>query len=194
MNDPNPAADAAGRPGPDAKALRRRDLLRLATRAISGLAALALGVPGVAYLLTPLRRSEREGSFHALTRLSQLEVGVPRSFAIIEERQDAWVRYPREPVGSVWLIRQPAGSSPPVVALQSECPHLGCAINLKADRSGFLCPCHTSAFTLDGKPTNQVPPRRMDQLEVELAEGDDPEVRVKYQRFRTATEEKIPLA
>ena len=65
---------------------------------------------------------------------------------------------------------------------------------MKPDRTGFLCPCHTSAFTLDGKPTNQVPPRPMDRLEVELSSGDDPEVRVKFQRFRTATEEKIPLA
>ncbi len=34
----------------------------------------------------------------------------------------------------------------------------------------------------------------MDRLEVELSADEDPEVRVKYQRFRTATEEKIPLA
>ena len=117
---------------------------------------------------------------------------MPRSFAIIEERQDSWVKYPREPVGSVWLIRQPAGSDPPVLALQSECPHLGCAINLKADRTGFLCPCHTSAFTLDGSPTNQVPPRPMDRLEVEVTSGDDPEVRVKFQRFRTAIRGEDP--
>lgn len=172
----------------------RRDFLGLATVALGGLIAMVLAVPGLAYILSPLRRKGQEGSFHTLTRLKQLEVGVPRSFAIIEERQDSWVKYPREPVGSVWLIRQPAGSDPPVVALQSECPHLGCAINLKADRSGFLCPCHTSAFTLEGAPTNQVPPRPMDRLEVEVTSGEDPEVRVRFQRFRTASEEKIPLA
>ena len=33
----------------------------------------------------------------------------------------------------------------------------------------------------------------MDRLEVELTAGDDPEVRVKFQRFRTQSEEKIPL-
>lgn len=174
--------------------LPRRDFLGLATVALGGLAAMALAIPGLAYVLTPLRRKGREGAFHTLARLGQLEVGVPRSFAIIEERQDSWVKYPREPIGSVWLVRQPAGSDPPVVALQSECPHLGCAINLKADQTGFLCPCHTSAFTLEGSPTNRVPPRPMDRLEVEVTAGEDPEVRVRFQRFRTATEEKIPLA
>ena len=173
--------------------MTRRDMLRYATMAVGGLMGLVLAVPGVAYVISPLRKKESGGSFETLTRLNQLEVGAPRSFAIIKERHDAWVKYPREPVGSVWLIRQPAGTNPPVIAFTSECPHLGCAINLSADRKGFLCPCHTSSFDLEGMPTNQVPPRPMDRLLVELSGDDDPEVRVKLDRFRTQSEEKIPL-
>jgi menaquinol-cytochrome c reductase iron-sulfur subunit len=194
MNDHSSHSPPAPEPGIDSPGIPRRDFFGLATVALGGLLTLIMAVPGVAYLLSPLRRKHQERAFHTLTRLNELEVGIPRSFAIIEERQDAWVRYPREPIGSVWLIRQPKGSKEPVIALQSECPHLGCAINLKGDQTGFLCPCHTSAFTFDGKPTNQVPPRPMDRLDVEFSADDDPEVRVKYQRFRTATEEKIPLA
>ena len=181
-----PRADAAGMP--------RRDLLRLATVALGGLIAAILAVPGVAYLLSPLRRRGSAGALHTLTRVSQLQVGVPRLFTIVQDRKDAWVKYPPEPVGSVWLVRQPAGSDPPVVALQSECPHLGCAINFKADQGGFVCPCHTSAFTLDGTPTNRVPPRPMDRLDIELTPGEDPEIRVGFGRFRAQSEEKIPLA
>jgi menaquinol-cytochrome c reductase iron-sulfur subunit len=177
---------------PVTEGIPRRNLLGLATVALGGLIAAVLAVPGVAYVLSPLRRKGPDAAIHTLTRISQLQVGVPRLFTIIAEREDAAVRYPPEPVGSVWLIRQPAGHEPPVVALQSECPHLGCAVNLKADRSGFLCPCHTSAFTFDGIPTNQVPPRPMDRLDVELTAGDDPEVRVRFQRFRTQIEERIP--
>jgi menaquinol-cytochrome c reductase iron-sulfur subunit len=33
----------------------------------------------------------------------------------------------------------------------------------------------------------------MDRLAVELSAGDDPEVRIKFERFRTQSEEKIPL-
>jgi quinol---cytochrome c reductase iron-sulfur subunit, bacillus type len=33
----------------------------------------------------------------------------------------------------------------------------------------------------------------MDRLQVELSGGDDPEIRVKFERFRTQSEEKIPL-
>jgi quinol---cytochrome c reductase iron-sulfur subunit, bacillus type len=193
MDEHSTQGTATTEPGTAPTDLPRRDFLGLATAALGGLVTLTLAIPGVAYLLSPLRRTDREGAFHALTRLEQLKVGVPQSFAIVDAHQDSWVKYPPEPIGSVWLVRRPAGSDPAVIAFQSECPHLGCAVNLKPDGSGFRCPCHTSSFTLDGAPTNQVPPRPMDRLEVQLAAGDDPEVRVRFQRFRTATEEKIPL-
>ena len=177
--------------------MTRRDAYRYASLALGGLIKLALAVPAVAFLGSPLRkRAEGAGNekFTTLTSLSQLTVGEPRSFGVIQERTDAWVKYPAEPVGSVWLVRQPAGSKPEVIAYTAECPHLGCAINLGADGKSFLCPCHTSAFDLQGKPQNQVPPRPMDRLEVELTAEPDPKVRVKFEKFRTLAEERIPLA
>ncbi len=174
--------------------MNRRDLYRFGTIALGNLMALALAVPGVAYLLDPLWRTSKRGDYESLTRLSQLGVEEPKAFAIIDERQDAWVKYPREPIGSVWLIRQPEGSKDQVIAFTAECPHLGCAVNLVGDGKSFLCPCHTSHFDLQGKPLNQVPPRGMDRLDVTLSTDPDPEVRVRFQRFRTQTEEKIPLA
>jgi menaquinol-cytochrome c reductase iron-sulfur subunit len=173
--------------------MTRRDFYRFVTVGLGSVVGLVLAVPGIAYIASPLRKKGREESFETLTRLDQLEVGVPRSFAIVEERRDAWVKYPREPVGSVWLIRQPEGKGDRVIALSSECPHLGCAVNLTADGKSFLCPCHTSSFDLDGTKKNTVPPRNMDRLNVELTAGDGPEVRVKFQRFRTQSEEQIPL-
>jgi menaquinol-cytochrome c reductase iron-sulfur subunit len=174
--------------------MNRRDFYRYGTIALGNLVALTLAVPGVAYLLDPLRRTSRQGGFEPVTRLGQLVEGVPQAFPIVDERMDAWVKYPREPIGSVWLIRQAAGSPEPVIALTAECPHLGCAVNLGAEGKSFLCPCHTSNFDFQGKPLNQVPPRPMDRLEVKVSTGDDPEVQVKFQRFRTQSEEKIPLA
>src|SRR6516162_2002533 len=167
--------------------MTRRDFYRYGSIVLGGAIKLVIAVPAVAFLASPLRKKNREGgedAFVTLTTLSQLTVGVPRSFAIIRDRVDAWVRYPREPDGSVWLIRQPAGTKPEVIAYTAECPHLGCAINLAANGKGFLCPCHTSAFDFQGQPQNRVPPRPMDRLDVELTSEPDPKVRVKFQRFR----------
>jgi Rieske Fe-S protein len=172
----------------------RRNLFRLGAVALGNLFAVALAVPGLKYLLDPLGKKSSGGEFRPLTRLDQLKVGEPQAFAILAERQDAWVKYPTEPVGSVWLIRQPEGSKEPVLAFTAECPHLGCPVNLAPDRKSFLCPCHQANFSFDGKKLNDVPPRGMDQLDVELTAGNDPEVAVKFERFQPQTAEKKPLA
>src|SRR5262245_61252942 len=139
--------------------MTRRELYRLGTKVLGGAIKLAVAIPALAFIASPLRKKAagQEGStegseaMETLTSLSGLKVGEPRSFPIIRDRTDAWVTYPSEPVGSVWLLRQPEGAKPEVVAFSAECPHLGCAINLTPDGKDFLCPCHTSSFDLEGK-------------------------------------------
>jgi menaquinol-cytochrome c reductase iron-sulfur subunit len=171
----------------------RRDLYRTGTMVLGFAMTMLLAVPGVAFVLHPLRRKLGAVKSYPLARLNELVVGVPRAFPIVDERQDAWVRYPKEPVGLVWLIRQ-ADPKEPVIAFTAECPHLGCAVNLSADRKFFRCPCHDSEFRFDGTPENKIPPRGMDRLEVEPLKGPEALIQVKFQRFRSQTEEKIPLA
>lgn len=179
---------------PDEPGIRRRNLFVYGANLLGGAMGLALAVPGVAYLLTPLGRRGRDGDFRSLpVTLAELPVGVPRQFPIVEERTDAWVKYPAEPVGSVWLVRQPEGARAKVVAFTAECPHLGCAVNLAADGQSFFCPCHASAFRLDGERLNPTPPRPMDTLEVEVPEAEGAPIRVKFRRFRTQSKEKTPL-
>ena len=172
----------------------RRDVFRLGAVALGNLFALALAVPGIKFLLDPLGKKGPGGSFRPLTTLGQLQVGEPKAFAIIARRQDGWVRYPEEPVGSVWLVRQPEGSKEPVVALSAECPHLSCPIPLAADGKTFLCPCHGANFALDGQKLNAVAARGMDTLAVEISKAGDPEVFVKFERFQPQSSEKKPLA
>lgn len=177
--------------------MNRRDWFRYGAAGLKGLIALVLAVPGAAYLLTPLlKRREDDAEFRRLARLGDLAVGEPRSFSIVEEQRDAWVTYPATPIGTVWLVRQPEGADEPVLALSAECPHLACKIKRSGDGQGFVCPCHASNFAIDGARVNAISPRGMDRLEVAPVDPNDPdaEIRVKFRRFRTGTEEKIPLA
>jgi menaquinol-cytochrome c reductase iron-sulfur subunit len=175
--------------------MNRRDFHRVGTLVSGGLAALALAVPGAGYVLDALRQKAKSGGFRPLAKLNELKVGVPVLVPVVEERQDAWVQYPPEPVGAVWLVRQPEGAKEPVVAFTSACPHLGCAVNLSADRCSFYCACHSSNFGFDGTPKNSVPPRAMDALETKLSTENhqDAVVMVKFQRFRPQAEEKIAI-
>ncbi len=175
----------------------RRGLLVFLTNLLGAAVALVVAIPGVKYLLDPLGRKEAAGEFRALPiTLDELTPGVPRQFPIVETRTDAWVKYPPEPVGSVWLVRNAPGADQPLIAFTSECPHLGCAINLTGDSQSFFCPCHASAFLLDGERINAIPPRPMDRLEIDPASiaATNTPIRVKFQRFRTGSEEKLPLA
>ena len=173
--------------------LNRRAFYRWGALALGNVFAVALAAPGLKYLFDPLNRKGSSGQFRAMTRLSQLEVGKPQAFAVIAKRQDAWVRYPPEPVGSVWLVRQGEGASAPVLALSAECPHLSCPVNLAPDHQTFLCPCHQASFRFDGATLNEVSPRPMDSLEVRLSEETDPEIAVKFERFQPQMREKKPL-
>ena len=170
----------------------RRDFYRSLSVSLGSAMALAMAVPGLRFLLDPLFKKGQGGSFQALTRLDELEPGKPQSFPILADRRDGWVKYPREPVGSVWLVRRGDGASSEVVAFSGECPHKGCAIGIGGDGL-FACPCHLAKFDLEGRPLNDVPPRGMDTLDVELTKGPDPEVLVKFERFRPLAKEKKPL-
>ncbi len=185
--------------------MNRRQFQSALSLVLGGLMAAILAIPGFAYFLDPLLKRkggtdlDAEGpadeGFQDLTRLSQLEPGKPRVFPVFQEMQDAWIRYPKEAVGSVWLIRNGGeeGTDPEVVAFTTECPHLGCAVNLSEDGSVFHCPCHNSSFTLEGEPLNSIPPRPMDTLVVRLSSEADPMVQVRYERYRTMSKEKTPI-
>ena len=193
-SSPNPVG--IGVPGTDGqnRGMNRRGFYATAANILGGLTALAVAIPGIGYLLDPLFRNASEGGFRRLpTSLGELPVGVPRQFPIVDRSRDAWVSYPPEPIGSVWLVRQPEGTEPPLIAFSAECPHLGCAVNLSPDGDQFVCPCHTSAFALDGDRLNSVPPRPLDRLDVQIPDDPNGPILVDYQRFQTQTEAKVPL-
>jgi menaquinol-cytochrome c reductase iron-sulfur subunit len=161
---------------------RRGFLAKAAAVACGGLATLAPVAAGVWAFLDPLRRKGAAAAFLPVTELSAIpDDGVPRQFAVVAERIDAWTGFPREPIGAVYLRREKGSRQ--VEALTATCPHAGCFIELEGTR-GFRCPCHNSTFTLDGGIVQPSPsPRPMDTLECRV--GDAGDVAVKWQNFRT---------
>jgi len=121
--------------------------------------------------------------------------GTPLAVTVRDDIIDAWNRFRDVPVGSIWLRKVGDG---PVIAFNSVCPHLGCSVNFRRAENDFFCPCHTSVFALDGRKTNEVPPRDMDTLEVAMRtngrdDADGAEIWIKFQNFRRATSEKIVI-
>jgi Rieske Fe-S protein len=172
---------------------QRRDFLKKAAAVTIGTAIVAVpAAAGVAVLLDPLRRKSAGAQNVFVTSLDSLpNDGLPRKFAILASRTDAWNKSPNVAIGAVYLRRTGPKS---VEALNVVCPHAGCFVDFRGDRKDFFCPCHNSSFSLDGKiaDAHSPSPRAMDTLEVEVR--NDREVWVKFQNFVTGHAEKIPVA
>lgn len=174
------------------RANERRGFLK---RLLAGIIGAVLGlVPvgaGLTVFLDPLRRKTSARSAVRVATLDALPAdGVPRKFPVLADRVDAWNKFARVPIGSVYLLRTSDGR---LRAFNVICPHAGCAVDFKDKLGKFECPCHNSTFTADGKvdDPSSPSPRGLDSLEVEVRSGI---VWVKFQNFQAATAERIPVA
>ena len=169
---------------------------------VLGLAPLAAGL--VVYL-DPLRRASRKTIPIRLTTLDSLpDDGIPRQFPVLTDRQDAWNLYRNEPIGAVYLVREPGSDK--VEAFNATCPHAGCLVDFQPQKKVFACPRHKSCFTVTGAridPDHCPSPRDMDTLACDVrlvantANPSQPpvqEVWVEFQNFQITKAEKIPKA
>ena len=170
----------------------RRDFFKKAAAAIiSAIVGIFPALAGLTMILDPLRRKSPAGGFVRVTSLAALpNDGVPRKFSVLADRTDAWNKFPQTPVGAVYLRRTGEKTAE---ALNVACPHAGCFVDYVAGRSGYFCPCHNSAFGLNGKITDpkSPSPRAMDTLEVEIR--NDAEIWVRFQNYEAGKTEKIPV-
>ena len=115
---------------------------------------------------------------------SELAVGDhPRLVAVnTDSLRDAW-SVSAAPLGAVWLrMVKNASGKPQVEALSSACPHLGCSVGYDKSSRRYKCPCHRSAFDLDGNKISGPSRRGMDPIEAEIdANG---RVKVTFKKYR----------
>ncbi len=187
----------------------RRVWLEWTSRLLGLACAAVVVVPGVRYIIDPLRRKSANGQeFKRLTLLEDLFPNVPKHVPVTGSLQDAWTHYDETKVGDTWIIRRTAVDVPPeetqVDAYSMTCPHLGCDIKQGKGDIPFFCPCHNAEFGIDGAPIrtagrgNANPaPRGMDSLESRLVQDEATEqwwVEVKFQEFVIGASTKIPKA
>ena len=189
-----------GRPGrfsmahPDVHPPPRRDFLtKLGAILIGAVVTIVPFFSGLLLLFSPLRRRGASGG-GAPVRVASLsalpENGEPRKFPVLATRVDAWNRTPDVPVGAVYLRRVGPDK---VQALNVVCPHAGCFVDYQPGQDHFLCPCHNSSFTLDGRilDPKSPSPRPLDELPVEIRGGG--EIWVRFENFRAGVKERIPV-
>jgi cytochrome b6-f complex iron-sulfur subunit len=70
--------------------------------------------------------------------------------------------------GRFYLARLSDGG---FIALSLRCTHLGCSINWEDDKKRFICPCHSSAFYINGEVQNPPAPNALDYFPVFIENG-----------------------
>ncbi len=129
----------------------RRDFLKCAWGA-AGLVAL-VEASGVALSFFSPRTTE--GEFGGVFTVGRVEDFPPGSVTPFNN-------------GRFYLVRLADGG---FLALYRKCTHLGCAVPWNPAEGRFVCPCHASAFEMDGQIINPPAPRPLDRFAVIIADG-----------------------
>jgi len=70
--------------------------------------------------------------------------------------------------GKFYLARLENGG---FLAMSRTCTHLGCTVPWVEDEGRFVCPCHASAFAINGDVLAPPAPRALDLFEVRIVNG-----------------------
>jgi Rieske Fe-S protein len=81
--------------------------------------------------------------------------------------------YPKNSVtpfrqGQFYLVRRNDGG---FLAVSLKCSHLGCSIAWNDSENQFICPCHSSAFDINGEVLHPPAPRALDIYEISIDNG-----------------------
>lgn len=156
----------------------RRSFLTLLTAVGSAAIGAVLAIPGASYVFDPLLRSGgKKGRWIRVADAGGLSSEDPTAFPVEGEQTDAWTRSEQVRLGVVWLRKK----GDEIVALNAECPHLGCKVGYDKSAKKFVCPCHDSSFAENGQRLGGPAPRSLDPLETRVVDG---KVEVRFVRFR----------
>jgi menaquinol-cytochrome c reductase iron-sulfur subunit len=124
-----------------------------------------LALPAAVYLLIK-PKSQKAAQWVDAADVNTLQVGKPEEVVFRRSRVDGW-RVLNEKA-TAWVVRLDEQN---VVAYSPQCTHLGCAYHWDEQAKNFLCPCHTSVFSLDGKVIAGPAPRPLDRYVTRVDSG-----------------------
>lgn len=149
-------------PVPPNESVTRRNFYIAAIYGLGATIAAALGLPAAIYLLFPpkIRRAEEWIEIGDITRLA---ANSPTEMTFRRNRTDGWKVMSEK--ATAWVVKHADNS---VVAFGPQCTHLGCAYHWDDGKNEFICPCHNSLFSIDGKVMAGPAPRPLDRYETKV--------------------------
>ena len=146
----------------DEAVVSRRRFLSRVSLALSGLAGAVVGVPIIAYLLSPLLESA-SSDWRDVGLVQNFQIGETVEVAYDDPSPLPWAGQTART--ALWLRRS---GETDFTAFSVNCTHLGCPVNWQQNASLFLCPCHGGVYYADGSVAGGPPPRPLLQLPVRV--------------------------
>ena len=158
----------------------RRAFFKKGAGFLSAITVVILGIPLVGSLLKP--KSISKSQFVEIADLDALPIDEPKRVIFSELVKDAFLVAPS--TSDVWVIKH---SDSNVTVFSTICPHLGCSYDFQPASKQFLCPCHSSIFSLDGKVISGPSPRGLDTLPQKIENG---KLYLQWERYEVGIAEK----
>ena len=146
----------------------RRDFIKGTAAVIGGLIGALIGIPSVAYLLSPAVNSQGESdAVIPLGPLANYPIGVPTRFDFSETKVNGWERTATD--YGLYVVRKNENE---VWVFSDVCTHLGCRVTWHADQEHYISPCHDGHFDIMGNVVSGPPPRPLDEFVTKVEGGD----------------------
>jgi len=154
-------------------------LIGLINTGIAAFVAITLG----RFVAGPKTTASSEPEWLEAGSMTDLQDGKPTKLTVTVAQDAGWAKFDNQQ--SVWVVKK--GDS--VNVFSAVCPHLGCSVN--SNPKGFICPCHTSTWNIDGQKSGGPTLRGLDVLEHKVENG---QLKVKYRFFKQGLSGKEPIA
>jgi Rieske Fe-S protein len=147
--------------------ISRRDFIKATTVFVGGLIGALIGIPSVAYLLSPSLRTVEDAALIPLGPLENYPLGIPTRFDFTRTKVNGWER---TGIGyGVFVVRQDEKN---VRVFSNICTHLGCHVNWHPDVQHYISPCHDGHFDIVGNNISGPPPRPLDEFVTKIENGN----------------------
>src|SRR5438477_11486144 len=140
----------------------RRTFLLSTLYGLWGIIAATLSIPAAIYLFFP-PRLRNENEWVEAGDITKIAPNSPVEMVFRRNRVDGWRILSEK--STAWAVKLDSGD---VIAFAPQCTHLGCAYHWEDPKKQFLCPCHTSVFSIDGRVISGPAPRPLDQFEAKV--------------------------
>ena len=165
----------------------RRTFLGNAALTLAGLLSVGAAAVAIVYAAAPaLRRSARDEGWSAIPDAGGSRGAAPSRHSVSVVSDAGWA----ESRGKYAIFLDATAAGAPV-AFSARCPHEGCQVEWREERSIYVCPCHDSSWSRDGERLGGPTRRGLDPLDVRVADGV---VEVRYETFAHDTSERTPVA